>query len=69
MLGEFIAKNASRKPNTTERYTWEQLKNFDDIYKQSISLFNSSELKDGLYKDYTSLKNQQPQQEISSVKF
>lgn len=69
MLGEFIAKNASRKPNTTERYTWEQLKNFDDVYKQSISLFNSSELKDGLYKDYTSLKNQQPQQEISSVKF
>lgn len=69
MLGEFIAKNASRKPNTTERYTWEQLKNFDDIYKQSISLFNSSELKDGLYKDYTSLKNQQPQQKISSVKF
>lgn len=69
MLGEFIAKNASRKPNTTERYTWEQLKNFDDAYKQSISLFNSSELKDGLYKDYTSLKNQQPQQEISSVKF
>lgn len=69
MLGEFIAKNASRKPNTTEHYTWEQLKNFDDAYKQSISLFNSSELKDGLYKDYTSLKNQQPQQEISSVKF
>lgn len=69
MLGEFIAKNASRKPNTTERYTWEQLKNFDDAYKQSFSLFNSSELKDGLYKDYTSLKNQQPQHEISSVKF
>lgn len=69
MLGQFIAKNASRKPETTEQYTFEQIKKFDDIDKQSISLFNSSQLKDGVYKDYASLKNQQPQQEITNVKF
>jgi hypothetical protein len=69
MLGQFISKNASRKPETTEQYTFEQIKKFDDIDKQSISLFNSSQLKDGVYKDYASLKNQQPQQEITNVKF
>lgn len=70
MLGEFIAKNASRKPETTEpHYTFDQIKKFDDIDKQSISLFNSSQLKDGVYKDYLSFKSQQPQQEITNVKF
>jgi len=69
MLSQFIAKNASKKPETTEQYTFDQIKNFDDIDKQSINLFNSPQLKDGVYKDYTSLKNQQPQQEITNVKF
>lgn len=70
MLGEFIAKNASRKPETTEpHYTFDQIKKFDDIDKQSISLFNSSQLKDGVYEDYLSFKSQQPQQEITNVKF
>lgn len=69
MLGQFIAKNASKKPETTEQYTFDQIKKFDDIDKQSISLFNSSQLKDGVYKDYSSLKNQQPQQEITNAKF
>ncbi|MFC5875478.1 hypothetical protein SAMN05443633_11344 [Chryseobacterium arachidis] len=69
MLGQFIAKNVSKKPETTEQYTFDQIKKFDDIDKQSISLFNSSQLKDGVYKDYASLKNQQPQQEITNAKF
>lgn len=69
MLGQFITKNVSRKPETTEQYTFDQIKKFDDIDKQSISLFNSSQLKDGVYKDYASLKNQQPQQEITNAKF
>ncbi|WEK68475.1 MAG: hypothetical protein P0Y62_11450 [Candidatus Chryseobacterium colombiense] len=69
MLGQFIAKNVSRKPETNEQYTFDQIKKFDDIDKQSISLFNSSQLKDGVYKDYASLKNQQPQQEITNAKF
>ncbi|WBV61995.1 hypothetical protein PFY12_07710 [Chryseobacterium camelliae] len=69
MLGQFIAKNASRKPETTEQYSFDQIKKFDDIDKQSINLFNSSQLKDGVYKDYASLKNQQPQQEITNAKF
>ncbi|WP_027381193.1 hypothetical protein [Chryseobacterium daeguense] len=69
MLGKFIAENASKKPETTEHYTLDQVKNFENIDKQSVSLFNSAQLKDGIYRDYNSLKNQQPQQEISSVKF
>lgn len=69
MLSQFIAKNATRKPEVTEQYTFDQIKKFDDIDKQSISLFNSSQLKDGVYKDYASLKNQHPQQEITNAKF
>lgn len=69
MLGDFIAKNISKKPETTLRYTFAQIKNYDDIEKQSINFFSSSQLKDGVYKDYISLKNQQPQQEITNAKF
>lgn len=69
MLSDFIIKNASKKPATTEQYTLDQINRFDDIYKKSIHLFNSSQLKDGVYKDYISLKNLQPQQEISDAKF
>lgn len=69
MLGDFIVKNATKKAEVTNHYTFEDLKSFDDIDKQSITLFNSNELKNGVYKDYTTLKNQQPQQEITNVKF
>ncbi|UOU99676.1 hypothetical protein MUU74_06900 [Chryseobacterium daecheongense] len=69
MLGDFIAKNISKKPETTLRYTFAQIKNYDDIEKQSINFFSLSQLKDGVYKDYISLKNQQPQQEITNAKF
>lgn len=69
MLVDFISKNASKKPETTNSYTIEQVKNFDNTAKQSISFYNSPQLKDGVYKNYNSLKNQQPDQEIANVKF
>lgn len=69
MLSDFIVKNAGKKPETMNHYTFEELKNYDDIDKQAISLYNSTILKDGLYRDYSSFKNQQPQQEITNVKF
>ncbi|REC78760.1 hypothetical protein [Chryseobacterium rhizosphaerae] len=69
MLIDFISTNAAKKPETTHHYTYEQVKNFDDTAKESIPFYSSSPLKDGVYKDYNSLKNQQPDQEISNVKF
>lgn len=68
-LVDFIAANASKKPQSTQHYTYEQIKDFEGIAKESISFFHSSELKDGVYDDYESLKNQQPNKELSRVKF
>lgn len=66
---DFIAANASKKPEAGNQYTYEQIQNFESIAKQSILFFRSSELKDGVYNDYISLKNQQPSKEINKVKF
>lgn len=68
-LIDFIATNASKKPQSGNHYTYEQIKDFEGIAKESISLFQSTELKDGVYNDYQSLKNQQPNKEITRVKF
>ncbi|MCJ7933569.1 MAG: hypothetical protein MUW56_08000 [Chryseobacterium sp.] len=69
MLIDFIRKNAAKKPEATHRYTYEQVKNFDNTAKESIPFYSISPLKDGVYKGYHSLQNQQPDKEISSVKF
>lgn len=69
MLADFISKNASKKPEVINHYTLEQINNFDDVARQSISFYNSPQLKDGVYKDYNSLKNQQPEKPIDNVKF
>ncbi|WP_223601545.1 hypothetical protein [Chryseobacterium sp. GVT01B] len=69
MLVDFISKNASKKPETNNHYTMEQVMTFDDTAKQSISFYNSPQLKDGVYRNYNALKNQQPDQEITNVKF
>ncbi|WP_160135863.1 hypothetical protein [Chryseobacterium sp. c4a] len=68
-LVDFIAANASKKPETGNHYTYQQVKNFEEVAKESIGFFQSSDLKDGVYTDYTFLKNQQPSKEISRVKF
>ncbi|OCA80247.1 hypothetical protein BBH99_16190 [Chryseobacterium contaminans] len=69
LLVDFIATNVSKKPQSDQHYTYEQIKDFEGIAKEMISLFHSPELKDGAYNDYESLKNQQPNKEISRVKF
>jgi hypothetical protein len=69
MVSTFISKNISKKADATNHYTLEEVKNFDAIEKQNLSLYNSSELKDGIYKDFNSFKNQQPEKELSTVKF
>ncbi|WP_419488621.1 hypothetical protein [Chryseobacterium bernardetii] len=66
---DFIATNASEKPQSANHYTYEQIKDFEGIAKESVSLYHSPELKDGVYNDYQSLKDQQPNKEISRVKF
>ncbi len=69
MVSNFISKNISKKAETTDHYTFEDIKNFDDIEKQKLSLYNTTELKEGLYRSYNSFKDQQPEKGISNVKF
>ncbi len=68
-LIDFVAINASKKIQSGNHYTYEQIKDFEGIAKESITLFHSSELKDGVYNDYQSLKNQLPDKELTNVKF
>lgn len=68
-LVDLIAVNASKKPQTSNHYTYQQIKDFEGVAKESISIFNSSELKDGVYNDYQALINQLPSKEITHVKF
>lgn len=70
MVSDFISRNVSKKAIPTDRYTWSDLKNFDKIEKQKLSLYHSAELKEGIYPDYHSFKNLEPSaRTISSAKF
>ncbi|WP_131368594.1 hypothetical protein [Chryseobacterium soli] len=69
MVSNFISKNISKKAPETNHYTLEDIRNFDDIEKQKLSLYSSEVLKDGLYKDYHSFKNQIPDKEVVNPKF
>ncbi|MBV8328208.1 hypothetical protein [Chryseobacterium sp.] len=69
MVSDFISKNISKKAGSTNHYSFADLKNFDHIEKQKYSLYNSPELKDGVYKDYKAFRDQQPEKTITSVKF
>lgn len=70
MVSDFISRNVSKKAIQTDRYTFNDIKNFDAIEKQRLSLYNSAELKEGIYPDYNSFKNQQPSERtISTAKF
>ncbi|MFP7658204.1 hypothetical protein [Chryseobacterium proteolyticum] len=69
MVSNFISKNISKKATATDHYTLEDVKNFDAIEKQKLSLYSSDQLKEGLYKDYNSFKNQEPEKQIANAKF
>jgi len=70
MVSNFISKNISKKATPADQYTFEDIKNFDDIEKQKLSLYHSTDLKDGVYTNYNSFKNQEPSEKtISNVKF
>lgn len=69
MLGDFIAKNVSKRATDPTQYTLKQISHFEDIDKQSYKLFSTSTLKDGIYPDYKAFKNLEPEKEISNVKF
>ncbi|MEC3874491.1 hypothetical protein [Chryseobacterium salviniae] len=70
MVSDFISSNISKKPTQTDQYSLNDIKNFDEIEKQKLSLYNSAELKEGIYPDYNSFKNLQPSERvISNVKF
>ncbi|AKK72203.1 hypothetical protein [Chryseobacterium gallinarum] len=69
MVSDFISRNISKKAGTIHQYSFADLKNFDSIEKQKFSLYNSQELKDGVYKDYEAFRDQQPEKAITNVKF
>nr|WP_315025757.1 hypothetical protein [uncultured Chryseobacterium sp.] len=69
LLVHFIRTNASKKVESANHYTDQQIKDFDTTAKESIRLYQSSELKDGVYSDYQSLKDQKPDKELTNVKF
>lgn len=70
MVSDFISRNIAKKAPQTNQYSFEDIKNFDEIEKQKLSLYNSAQLKEGIYSDYDAFKNQEPSEKaISSVKF
>lgn len=69
MVSRFISRNLSKKPGTADRYSFEDIRNFDDIEKQKLNLYSAAELKDGVYFTYESFRNQQPEKEIINTKF
>jgi hypothetical protein len=70
MVSDFISRNISKKALQTNQYSFEDIKNFDEIEKQKLSLYNSAELKEGIYSDYNSFKDQKTSEKsISNVKF
>ncbi|MET3035135.1 hypothetical protein ABXT08_03440 [Chryseobacterium sp. NRRL B-14859] len=69
MVSDFISRNISKKASNTDHYSFADIKNFDSIEKQKLNLYSYPELKDGVYKDYETFRDQQPERAITNVKF
>ncbi|MBW8524687.1 hypothetical protein K0U91_08275 [Chryseobacterium chendengshani] len=69
MVSDFISKNIVVKATPNDLYTLEDVKNFDQIEKQKLSLYSTTTMKEGVYMNYISFKNQQPEKELTNVKF
>ena len=70
MISNFIAKNATKTPATADKYTYAEIKNYDQIVKGKYPLYANSTLTDGLYTGFESFRNQIPASEtFTSVKF
>lgn len=66
---DFIAAGMSKPPlQPVTFFTNDQLQKVDDIEKAGIPLYNADTLKDGIYNDFTSFKDQTPDWKIEDVK-
>lgn len=60
MFSNFIIKNLYPKENSGEKYSYEQIKNYDKIAKQKFPLYNQEVLTDGLYKTFKDFRSLTP---------
>lgn len=56
LVSNFILKNLYNKDNSNAAYTYEEVKNYDNIAKQKLALYNSSTLPDGLYTNFQNFR-------------
>jgi hypothetical protein len=69
-ITNFIETNLNHTPGQFAAYTISDIKNIDSAEKSSLALYTVASLKDGIYPDFTSFKNQQPDSTIKyTVKF
>jgi hypothetical protein len=68
-LFAFIKTNLTKQPAENESFTITQLRAIDSIEKIRIPLYANAVFKDGAYKDFTSLMNQQPDNENIRIRF
>ncbi|MEI9934317.1 MAG: hypothetical protein WDM71_05580 [Ferruginibacter sp.] len=59
-ITNFIETNLNHTPEKSSAYTISDIKNIDSAEKSRLALYTAASLKDGIYPDFTSFKNQQP---------
>jgi hypothetical protein len=60
LLSIYLKVYLARSPGEGPRYTYNELFQIDSIEKQSMPLYTATTYKDGIYRTYTSFRNQQP---------
>ncbi|RXF68406.1 hypothetical protein [Arcticibacter tournemirensis] len=60
VLTDFIAKNLTITASKSTLYTYDEVARIDSIEKQTLKLYSSATLTDGLYKSYNSFRDQKP---------
>lgn len=58
LVSNFIIKNVYSKNNKSDFYTYEQIKNYDNIAKQQFPLYSNDVLLDGVYTDFKAFREQ-----------
>lgn len=69
LVTEFIARNMIKVPEGNLVISWEQLPLIDSLEKRMIPLYTTTTYTDGLYYNYRSFANQQPDETGLSVSF
>ena len=64
-LTDFIGKAVALSPEGEESYSYDDVLKMDSIEKRKITLYTTTEYKDGLYTSYASFRNQLPDKQGS----